>query len=669
MLKLTRAFSQPFVLSQIRYGSDHHGSHGHHAPVGRHVVDAHEHPIDSKEYALKWFGHLLEPSSRPDSSWSLEAVTNPSILACIAELSSSEWQFSLSELTTDNLLDLYKRQHDEFVNTKKSKLESEGVSTVITNQLADFYLVRANLPKSEVKDAITHYKRYTAKGRSFSDVSPRVKAYSNTDSWPTDPDQCKDFSDSVEKSYSKYGRGRIGFFQALVKGFTSEQREHIRSVISPETHKPLLESCDKIIREIRAISDPVARYDHVMERTSTWKRYEVDVLATKMPDDLLIKPSIPDTFNMSQLYQLFKAHLSAENDVRAAEKAKKDTGMTPTEMDTIKQLVTDIKNLYETDKDAARSVLKETLTSLSDTQREYFDAQFGAGLRKADDSPFGRISKVPFSQVPEDQRPKPTDTNNSLVDKFLNKELVRKPQEKPFIERAKDILSFLLTPDVKQDLDIIDTLRVKVLTNEQQFHLFSFFANDSIPEELAVNVALPHPIAQSLMGDRADVLSRDTVVYSEEYPDALRSNFLNVDELPPHAKKYLNHPGLKFPKYSLYDFPSAPATIYHYKLLRLAATVFGIDVSTPLGLADFDHLVNTYDISPGELLLDRVHSNPPDHHTYNELPIIKFDGWDYADEDDLPSEPEKPNKSKFLRFSNPTVLRIEHRKNELIKNE
>jgi len=47
----------------------------------------------------------------------------------------------------------------------------------------------------------------------------------------------------------------------------------------------------------------------------------------------------------------------------------------------------------------------------------------------------------------------------------------------------------------------------------------------------------------------------------------------------------------------------------------------------------FDHLVHTYDISPGEDTLERTHPSPPDPHTYEELPIIKFDGWEECDEE------------------------------------
>jgi len=64
------------------------------------------------------------------------------------------------------------------------------------------------------------------------------------------------------------------------------------------------------------------------------------------------------------------------------------------------------------------------------------------------------------------------------------------------------------------------------------------------------------------------------------------------------------------------------------KLERLAREFYQFDLDTDLGIASFDILCRTFDISPGELTLERTHGYPPEWHTYEELPIIKFDGYD-----------------------------------------
>jgi hypothetical protein len=53
-------------------------------------------------------------------------------------------------------------------------------------------------------------------------------------------------------------------------------------------------------------------------------------------------------------------------------------------------------------------------------------------------------------------------------------------------------------------------------------------------------------------------------------------------------------------------------------------------------MAMVDHLVHTYDISPGEQTLERSQPIPMPEHTFDELPIMKFDGWEDSDVAPLP---------------------------------
>jgi len=84
------------------------------------------------------------------------------------------------------------------------------------------------------------------------------------------------------------------------------------------------------------------------------------------------------------------------------------------------------------------------------------------------------------------------------------------------------------------------------------------------------------------------------------------------------------------------EFASAQEMIFHMKLYRLAQDFYGLDLNTELGLMTFENMCHTYDISPGEDTLERCHTYPPDAHTYIELPVIKYDGWEYSD--DIPPE-------------------------------
>jgi len=82
-------------------------------------------------------------------------------------------------------------------------------------------------------------------------------------------------------------------------------------------------------------------------------------------------------------------------------------------------------------------------------------------------------------------------------------------------------------------------------------------------------------------------------------------------------------------------FGTAIDTIYHEQLKRLATEFYGFDLDTDLGRLQFEMFMHTYDISPGEEYLDRSHPTPTPIHTYDELPIIKYDGYEDSDDPDI----------------------------------
>jgi hypothetical protein len=80
----------------------------------------------------------------------------------------------------------------------------------------------------------------------------------------------------------------------------------------------------------------------------------------------------------------------------------------------------------------------------------------------------------------------------------------------------------------------------------------------------------------------------------------------------------------------------------------LMASYYGIDMTSEEGMAMVDQLVHNYDISSGETTLDRSQAVAMPMHSFDELPIMKYDGWD-----DCPYEPEPDTFAKvcFVLFS------------------
>jgi len=82
-------------------------------------------------------------------------------------------------------------------------------------------------------------------------------------------------------------------------------------------------------------------------------------------------------------------------------------------------------------------------------------------------------------------------------------------------------------------------------------------------------------------------------------------------------------------------FSTAFDELYHHKLIRLANEFYNFDLSSDVGMIQFELFMHAYDISPGEEGLDRIHSYPTPLHTYEELPIIKFDGFEESDDPEI----------------------------------
>jgi len=118
-------------------------------------------------------------------------------------------------------------------------------------------------------------------------------------------------------------------------------------------------------------------------------------------------------------------------------------------------------------------------------------------------------------------------------------------------------------------------------------------------------------------------------IYTEEYSvgnETIWSREAHQSqELQDMKFEELAHPQLD-------SFASHMDELFHMKLFRLADSFLDLNLASDQGVLAFENFVHTYDISPGEATLERCFTSPAPPHTYVELPIIKFDGWEEADE-------------------------------------
>jgi len=125
-------------------------------------------------------------------------------------------------------------------------------------------------------------------------------------------------------------------------------------------------------------------------------------------------------------------------------------------------------------------------------------------------------------------------------------------------------------------------------------------------------------------------LSLENLHYTRRYEengDTGLYHDVNSDKIYQDA---LQAPFFDSPTLGPFPFNAGLEEIHHMKLQALAH-LLGFDLQSDLGITQFDSFCHNYDISPGESTLERTFSYPPPLHTYDELPIIKFEGWSEAD--------------------------------------
>lgn len=101
---------------------------------------------------IKAHGDLVAPRNKPDVCWSEQVISSPSVLACLAELFSSEFRFMRHSVPT--LKALYKQQHAAFTYVRTPQLQAEGISQVTIDLLEEMYNIRANISDFQVTQAL-----------------------------------------------------------------------------------------------------------------------------------------------------------------------------------------------------------------------------------------------------------------------------------------------------------------------------------------------------------------------------------------------------------------------------------------------------------------------------------------------------------------------------------
>eukprot|EP01125_Pyxidicula_operculata_P022881 TRINITY_DN9653_c0_g1_i1.p1 TRINITY_DN9653_c0_g1~~TRINITY_DN9653_c0_g1_i1.p1 ORF type:complete len:546 (+),score=155.49 TRINITY_DN9653_c0_g1_i1:79-1716(+) len=202
------------------------------------------------------------------------------------------------------------------------------------------------------------------------------------------------------------------------------------------------------------------------------------------------------------------------------------------------------------------------------------------------------------------------------------------PSKAALVEQFKKALAVATDPAEQADNELILLLSKAELSKQQEMEILSQFSDRTESDELLNDVMNPHLIAARLWGDRVEKLHHDNVKYLQTFQEGSSTTFPDVSSSPKFEKQLADKTaGIISPSPIHPPFNTAVEEIAHMKLYRLASEFYGYDLETPLGLAQLDLLVNDFDVSPGEDTVERTQDYPPSFHTFDELPIIKYDGY------------------------------------------
>jgi len=318
-------------------------------------------------------------------------------------------------------------------------------------------------------------------------------------------------------------------------------------------------------------------------------------------------------------------------------------------LNTLNSETGELKHLMEVDKPKAETFMMTLLEKYPNEskEREYFLSK----LKSADEyqTPGGHITKDgTYSHTPLEspyatsvtETPLTSEAISAAIDKGLAAE-AGNARNTTILSQVKAAFNALFTKQNSRDLEVFALLRTANLDQEKLDDLYNFFLKtpafpSEITDKLLGDVLHPNPISAKLWGDILMANSYEAIEYQRKFHD-LPGSFTSDFSAPEVQHQYNN-----ISKNGEYTFvPAAiPFTsgfdeLYHAKLLRLANDYYNFNVESDVGAIQFDLFQHAYDISPGEDSLDRVHPFPMPEHTYEELPVIKFDGYEESDDPEI----------------------------------
>jgi len=262
ILAQSRARWARALRPQYRASSDHVAERVK-PPVRLQIFDDPNSEIFSPEYIQKNFGFLQDAKNKPISGHSIASgvVTSKAVLEAIAEINGTEFHFS--KLDAKTLKAKYAEQLNNFETARRSALEREGQPEVVIQTLRDLYTVRANVSLWEIDQAIRDLgflggdntvrvtKRELEDHPIWKSLPGLSGPFSPTYGHPEGESLAGKMPEEVAAANVKLLRGLRGIVNALQKGFTDDQYNHLFSILekkimTPERASALIERFEQV---------------------------------------------------------------------------------------------------------------------------------------------------------------------------------------------------------------------------------------------------------------------------------------------------------------------------------------------------------------------------------------------------------------------------------------
>lgn len=555
-----------------------------------------QHSPASPEALKAEHGYLLGPEYFPEADWGEQLLGSTSVLECLAEFSSTEYSIPVSELSGSSLKAKYRQQYVHFVTVRAPAMVKEGISRAILHKLKDIYKIRTLVSEEEIQRALVSVFAILSTNSDKKNASQWRLTFNGNNQWPLwkmfevrlpgmgdriRPEYAADTqwwgrhavtnAESCKVNIEMF-RGTRAFMKAVDRGLTAEERAKVKAII---LRNPLDDNIDEhtkkavagFIAELQAMS-----HETQADRTAYVKRYKEIANAFGK-----------DAHGVDARMYFYRSYPHSEEFVKSTE-------VEPQEGDVVLELGV---HYFASPEEAAakRAEMKKEL--IEETNQLHQKVVAG-----------GDAAKIKQS------------------------------------ERMKASVDFILEENTQGTLELMQLLQSTPISDRRLNEIAAVFSTekaDPASDDLLNQVLNPHPVAQKLWATRVQYLCMDHTSYTEEFMYGNETLSLREKNWPREKKPYdiglidneevlARH---EFPR-ELY-FNSAQEELFHAKLFRLADDYLDLNLGSDAGILAFENFVHTYDVSPGEATLERCFSGPPPAHTFAELPIIKFDGWEEAD--------------------------------------